>query len=274
MDPRKSKIDIVQAAGRAMRIKKNNKIGYILVPIITNSNDIKLVSNDTQFENLISIITSLSTQDQRLVEEIKNFNINKSKKSKTKIINFTTNFLKKIEINKFEKSIHIKLWKNIRNLNFKPYKYAKNYALSLNFSNIDEWKEHTKNENFPLDIPVNPNQTYKDKGWISYGDFLGTNRIANQFKKFVTYKDLKNSINGKFKSKGEWFEFTQDAKFPRNYPTSPPHQYKNEWISWPDFLGYKKPNYEKAKALIRPYKFKKAHEFIKFIQNTLNLKFQ
>ena len=42
-----------------------------------------------------------------------------------------THYMKKIEINKFEKSIHIKLWKNIRNLNFKPYNYAKNYALSL-----------------------------------------------------------------------------------------------------------------------------------------------
>jgi superfamily II DNA or RNA helicase/transposase-like protein len=32
--------------------------------------------------------------------------------------------------------------------------------------------------NFPYNIPKNPSAAYKNKGWISWGDFLGTNRVA------------------------------------------------------------------------------------------------
>ena len=32
-DPKRSKVDIVQAAGRALRLSKGKKFGYILIPI-------------------------------------------------------------------------------------------------------------------------------------------------------------------------------------------------------------------------------------------------
>ena len=32
-DPKRSKVDIVQAAGRALRLAKGKKFGYILIPI-------------------------------------------------------------------------------------------------------------------------------------------------------------------------------------------------------------------------------------------------
>ena len=33
-DPKHSKVDIVQAAGRAMRVSKNKKFGYIILPVV------------------------------------------------------------------------------------------------------------------------------------------------------------------------------------------------------------------------------------------------
>ena len=40
-DPKKSKTDIVQAAGRALRLAKGKKFGYILIPIFVKQNKLR-----------------------------------------------------------------------------------------------------------------------------------------------------------------------------------------------------------------------------------------
>jgi predicted helicase len=37
-DPKKSRIDIVQAVGRALRISKDKQFGYIIIPVLTPDN--------------------------------------------------------------------------------------------------------------------------------------------------------------------------------------------------------------------------------------------
>jgi hypothetical protein len=39
-----------------------------------------------------------------------------------------------------------------------------------------EWREWCRNGSRPKDIPSNPNLSYQGKGWISFGDWLGTGR--------------------------------------------------------------------------------------------------
>lgn len=34
-----------------------------------------------------------------------------------------------------------------------------------------------------MKIPNRPERYYKNRGWVSWGDFLGTGRVANQYKK-------------------------------------------------------------------------------------------
>jgi len=36
-----------------------------------------------------------------------------------------------------------------------------------------EWREYCKSGKKPINIPASPDKTYKNKGWISWGDFLG-----------------------------------------------------------------------------------------------------
>ena len=333
VDPKKSKIDIVQAAGRAMRLNKNKKFGYILIPIISNEKNLKESSSGSKYEDLVSIITTLSSHDERLIDEIKFLTQKQNLKHRYKnIINLKLNKLTKINIKNLEKSISLKVWNRIKNISFVDFEKAKNFALSLNLNSRKEWSEFVKSEKMPIDIPHSPHWIYKNYGWKSYGDFLGTNRIAtfnreylsfskakkyvhtlklktvndwkeftrnkkfpsnlpstptnvyknlgwisypdflgtstvaNQFKKFVNYAELKQFVYNKFKSKDDWLNFVKSNNFPSKFPSSPPHQYKNEWVSWPDFLGYKKPRYEEAKKIIHKYKFNKAEEFIKFIK--------
>ena len=73
-DPKNSKIDIVQASGRALRKDRHGKkpIGYIVVPIFHYIEDDieKEIENKPDFKNLIQVVRSLCDQDERLQAEI------------------------------------------------------------------------------------------------------------------------------------------------------------------------------------------------------------
>lgn len=76
VDPRKSKIDIAQAAGRAMRQSKatNKKLGYIVVPLF-----IELKKGETEaeaftragFDEVAEVLAAMLESDDDLVETIK-----------------------------------------------------------------------------------------------------------------------------------------------------------------------------------------------------------
>lgn len=81
-NPKDSKIDIVQAVGRALRKdKKNeNKIGYIVIPLFhRESSEIENAIEKSVYNNLIKIIRSLCDEDDRLQDEITNVIYNKGK---------------------------------------------------------------------------------------------------------------------------------------------------------------------------------------------------
>ena len=102
-----------------------------------------------------------------------------------------------------------------------------------------EWLNYHKEKKLPNNIPTHPESVYKNKGWIGMGDWLGTNRVANQFKSFTNYKNAsKYAASLNLKSKLEWHSFLKSGKKPSNIPSIPEEHYKdNGWISWPDWLG-------------------------------------
>ena len=51
-DPKRSKVDIVQAAGRALRLSKGKKFGYILIPIFIPDGESKTYANVTNKDQL------------------------------------------------------------------------------------------------------------------------------------------------------------------------------------------------------------------------------
>jgi hypothetical protein len=125
-----------------------------------------------------------------------------------------------------------------------------------------------KSKNRPLDMPYSPDQSYRD--WKTWGEFLGTGRIADQFKLFKPYKDAKKIIQKyKFLNNQEYFKFTQTKDFKNlNIPHSPNNTYNRKkynyaWEGWGEFLG--SGNYQSIKKL---YSFKKA----KLFARSLNLK--
>ena len=82
-DPKNSKIDIVQAVGRALRRAdhKNKVLGYIVVPIYHQTNNgLETAIESSQFKNLISVVRALSSHDERLNVELKNLKVGKGKR--------------------------------------------------------------------------------------------------------------------------------------------------------------------------------------------------
>ena len=91
-EPRRSKVDIVQAAGRAMRLspETGKKFGYIIVPIIVPDGvSFEEFADSTEFSQIITTITALASEDERIVEYLQTISSDKPKgNTKNNIIDF------------------------------------------------------------------------------------------------------------------------------------------------------------------------------------------
>jgi len=102
-----------------------------------------------------------------------------------------------------------------------------------------DWFVFLNSNNKPDNIPNDPYTYYKNKGWVSWGDFLGSGIVATYKKKFITYNEAKSFVKKmNLKSKTEWEEYCKYGNKPENISVDPSQTYKNEWNGWADFLGY------------------------------------
>jgi superfamily II DNA or RNA helicase len=128
-----------------------------------------------------------------------------------------------------------------KNMKFMSYEDAKRHVRILNFKTRSEWNQWAKSNNRPKNIPRVPERTYADAGWVSYGDFLGAEIVANQDRVYRSFNDARNFAQFlKLKSRSEWQDWAQSSTRPKDIPVSPAHLYKNNgWQGWGDFLGTK-----------------------------------
>ena len=114
-----------------------------------------------------------------------------------------------------------------------PFEEARKFAHSLNLKGTKEWFEYCKSGDKPNNIPNYPNETYLNKGWKSWGNFLG-----DGYKKWLPFEEARefaHSLN--LKNIEKWFEYCKSGDKPNNIPKTPYDVYKNQWISWDDFLN-------------------------------------
>lgn len=116
---------------------------------------------------------------------------------------------------------------------------SKKFAHSLNLKTIIDWKKITKTKNFPLDIPKIPDVHYnKKKLWVSWSDFLGTEIISNQNRKFSSFDKAKKFARSlKLNTGQEWRIYCKSGNKPHGIPSNPARTYRKEWKGMGDFLG-------------------------------------
>jgi hypothetical protein len=153
---------------------------------------------------------------------------------------------------------------NIANKNhiFQNFEDAKKYVYKLNLKGQKEWLEYCKSGNKPNNIPSNPGRTYKKEGWITWGDWLGNEKIAKQNMSHLPFNEARKFVQTlNLKGEKEWLEYCKSGNKPNNIPFNPRGVYKNKgWKGTGNWLGT--DNVAPKNMLYLPFKDAK-----KFVQS-------
>ena len=279
-DPKKSKVDIVQAAGRALRLSPGKKFGYILIPLIIPENENATeAAKDTAFEEIVATIRALATQDTRIIEYLRAVSSGTIPKGGSPVDGITKiNVLTKVNEEEFNKSIQLKVWDRVAFGNYKNLMQAKKYVKTLNIKSENEYHDLYKKKKLPIDLPYDPYSFYhNDPNWISIGDFLGSGFIAYGKRNYRKYDQAKKYvIKLKIKNFNKYLEYLKNNKLPNDIPSSPQYVYKNSgWKGWGDYLGsgtisfrnIKYFSYEQARVFLEKRNIKTIEELRKFLKS-------
>ncbi len=282
-DPKYSKIDIVQAAGRTLRKNKDKDkpFGHIIVPIFHGEGeDVDAALENNSFAQLVRIVRALADQDERIEDEIKNviYGMGERTVNKERIV-IDTESAKIIELKGFNKKLRDSIFFQVIRksvIAWRPFDRAREFVRGLELKSRTEWEKYCKGEmpekgTKPEDIPAYPNQTYRNNGWISMGDWLGTGRIATNLKKYCSFSNSRKFVHKlKLKNNIEWRkyckgEMTEKGIKPDDISATPENTYKNKgWIGYGDWLGTGNLAYQSINYL----NFKEAREFVHTLKLT------
>jgi Helicase conserved C-terminal domain len=271
-DPKQSLVDIVQAAGRALRCFPGKEYGYILLPLIVPEKmDFQNFAETTAFRQVVRTITALSTQDERLAEEFRA--IERGRKLSGKIVEIEGDVAvgMKIRLSVFAEAISTRIWDSVGRANWRAFPLAREFVRSLGLKSRAKWETYRKSDRRPPDIPTNPNTKYAHSGWISMGDWRGTGNLAPQLRKFRPFAGARTFARTLgLNSTSKWRAYSKSGLLPPDIPTNPNRQYRNEgWISWADWLGTttiatnqrRYRPYPQARAFVHPLGLKSANEW-------------
>jgi len=133
---------------------------------------------------------------------------------------------------------------------YREFSVAKIFVIKLKLTGKTQWILYCKSGNKPKDIPNWPDAVYKNKGWISWSDFFGTNYVATYLRKYKSFSIAKKFVQTlKLENQTQWRTFTKSGKLPVDIPRDPPTVYKKEWKGWGDWLRDGKKIERKSKFL-------------------------
>lgn len=135
-------------------------------------------------------------------------------------------------------------WFTDEKIEYLSYKEANSYVKTLQLKNWKEWKEFSKSEKMPVNIPKYPAVYYRNDGWEGNGKWLGTNYIATRNRKFRPFKEARlYAISLNLKDNSDWENFCISGNKPVDIPRYPDKKYKNDgWINMADWLTGDKYN--------------------------------
>ena len=225
-----------------MRQSKETKkeCGYIILPLLVKEGEsLEDIKSSDRFSDVAKIITSLSTQDERIKEELKQTKNTKRNTGTRIIIEEDLVELLDVELSQIQASLKTVIWQRVGKANWTPFEEARKFALRLGLQSQNEWHQYAKSTDRPLDIPTNPRVIYMNKGWVGFGDWLGTGIIASRDFKYPPFEEARAFVHKlKLRSYSEWYEWKTSKKRPAYISGNPNRTYKDKgWINFPDWLG-------------------------------------
>ena len=271
-DPRKSTVDIVQAVGRALRPSERKKLGYVILPVLheTGATSEQVIDSGA-FKEILSTISALAANDDRIIEYFRGISQGRNPSEASRVnFEWDERLAQNIDVAKLVHELEIKCWGRLAKLSWRPFEEAREFVRALNLTNQGDWinlcAEKTPHKRRPLDIPSNPDKCYKNTGWISMGDWLGTGNISNRDKQFMPFSEARKFVHTLgIKSIKEWRAYckgelpSKQPPKPKNLPASPEKTYlKDGWKGMGDWLGT-----NRLATNVRTYRsFKDAKRFV------------
>lgn len=127
---------------------------------------------------------------------------------------------------------------------YRSYRTASAFVRALGITTEPEWRAYCRGEIHqqtprPLEIPTNPNRSYRGRGWVSWGRFFGTNSVALYDRTFRPFASARAYIRKlRLADTKAWRAWCAAGKRPADIPGAPETYYADDgWTSWGDFLG-------------------------------------
>ena len=174
--------------------------------------------------------------------------------------------------------------------NFRSFGEARSFVHTLKLKNQKEWRQYRKGtlkgyERRPIDIPSAPNVVYKDQGWQSMYDWLGTEITGRGGKKrnYRSFGEARSFVHTlKLKNSKEWRQYAKGAlkgyeRRPIDVPSSPNKMYKDQgWQGMRDWLGNEKigrafnyRSFGEARSFVHTLKLKNSIEWRQYSKGAL-----
>jgi len=120
------------------------------------------------------------------------------------------------------------------------FEEARDFVHRLKLKSNKNWRDYCKSGQKPDDIPAVPDKTYKQDGWNTWGDWLGTGSVNSKFKEYKSFEEARDFVHKlKLKSGEEWKNYCKSGQKPEDIPAYPNQTYKQVgWKGMGDWLGY------------------------------------
>ncbi|MBT7232241.1 MAG: hypothetical protein HN861_04330, partial [Rhodospirillaceae bacterium] len=133
-------------------------------------------------------------------------------------------------------------WLGYDKYKVRDFEQARIYARSLGFRYEKEWRAFCETDQRPVDIPLQPRRTYRDKGWISIADWLGSDQLPTREELCRPYEEAKDYVRSlNLSDKSEWAEFVRSGSLPDDIPKNPKSMYADKFEGFKVWLGTDKP---------------------------------
>lgn len=285
-DPRKSTVDIVQAVGRALRPSEGKKLGYVILPVLheTDATSEQVIDSGA-FKEILSTISALASNDDRIIEYFRGISQGRSPSGSSRVsFEWDERLAQNIDITKLVHELEIKCWGRLAKLSWRPFEEARIFAQSLKLTTAKEWYEYCVGRmphlgGKPHDIPSNPSLSYSKLGWQGFGDWLGTRNPHQRDRTYMPFEEAREWARSlKLRGNYEWRKVIQSLIRPETIPSAPDVFYKRKgWVSWADWLGTNNiapharnyMSFQEARAFVRKLRLKNRDEWVSFCKGEL-----
>jgi hypothetical protein len=132
---------------------------------------------------------------------------------------------------------------------YRTFQSARAFARSLGLHSQAAWQDYCQRGGLPRDIPRAPQVAYRGRGWLGFGDWLGTGRVATHLRHYRAFPDARAFARHLgLQTQAGWRAFCRGGKRPDDIPAHADRHYsKRGWRGWSDFLGTARTREKRAR---------------------------